>query len=97
MSTIDRAAIVEQAAQTAWDAGSPLSLKRWAELDGGQRKHSIELEDAGLMLPVIAKALLAPLRELVTFPALSEQGWEHFIRAADLIALLDAIEAEVQP
>lgn len=71
MADFDRDAVIEQAAQIAWDTGSPLSLKRWNELPKDVRTHSVEREYAADMLPVIAADVLAPIKAL--HPMLTNQ------------------------
>ena len=110
MSTIDRAALIEQAARAQWascwpglpwPAGDAITVETWSH-------------DTAAALPVIAKALLAPLRELhspidaVMFSGRTETltkvcsacgtddgNWQR--HPCPTVRLLDAIEAEVQP
>ncbi|MBK7823583.1 MAG: hypothetical protein IPJ61_21590 [Tessaracoccus sp.] len=104
MSTIDKAALIEQAAEAAWgefeDDSDP-----WAKQ---QPKVTVPTREAAARtLPVIAKALLAPLRELHTpierfprgdgnsFPMVCPEC--KYWGPCPTVRLLDAIEAEVQP
>ena len=85
MSTIDRAALIEQAAQElaypSFIAGVPVTI-----IDNEMR------DEVAKVLPVIAKALLAPLRELhVGYCATCA-----LLHPCPTVRLLDAIEAEVQ-
>lgn len=81
MSTIDRAALIERAGE-AIRRNLPVSLS--------SRLHTDEQDVvACATLPIIAKALLAPLREWIdTLPGQFRTEAER---------RLDAIEAEVQP
>lgn len=63
--TWDRDVVIEAAAKAAWDGGSPLSLKRWDQTPEVVRRHSVELEDASLMVPAIVASVTAELRVLI--------------------------------
>ncbi len=102
MTAIDRAALIEQAARAEWAACWNIP---W-EPDGGGEWRRI----TAAALPVIAKALLAPLRELhqpkstrerlpngVTVPWSACTCGFRTHSACPTVRLLDAIEAEVQP
>lgn len=70
MSTIDKAALIEQAARASFmRPGMPLA--HWERCNEDSREAFSE--DAARSLPVIAKALLAPLREL--HKPLNEKLW----------------------
>jgi len=103
MSTIDKAALIEQAALQMFflDCGNVPSDEYRAdpEFDACFR------EPVAATLPVIAKALLAPLRELhhtvVAYSdfAMTTGRRECVCGRSDCptVRLLDAIELEVQP
>ena len=101
MSAIDRAALIEQAARVQWascwpgvpwPADDAMTVETWSH-------------DTAAALPVIAKALLAPLRELhkpVLYDGKFPLGpqvcdWCDVTAPCPTVRLLDAIEAEVQP
>ena len=96
VSYIDRAALIEQAALVAYDSHFPNSTPDRSDLG---------IEGQGILatLPVIAKALFAPLREL-------HAEWSEFLKDRTLTAgegagvrlcllelgiRLDTLEAEV--
>jgi hypothetical protein len=103
MSTIDKAALIEQAAKI-------LTAETWEGTT--KRERAAVREAVGNTLPVIAKALLAPLRELhrpidammygqnavtavkVCAACGTDNGsWQR--HPCPTVRLLDAIEAEV--
>jgi hypothetical protein len=93
VSTIDKAAIIEQAAQALSPAIYGMEYDRLPSL-----LHPAIGRYAAAALPVIAKALLAPLRELIgeSDGIFDGDDWADFtIRAWKVRDLLDALEAEV--
>ncbi len=106
MTTFDRAALIERAAKAGFDRNREDAYPKWDDMSDAWQRDRIAEEAAAL--PVITKALFAPLREAV------ENGragfWEQdnhdvsspdrvfgfWVDAQALERLLDAIEAEVQ-
>ena len=63
MSTIDRAALIEQAAKAIWEDSHPApTWGGWESAPSLSQRYHLQI--AAPALPVIAKALLAPVREL---------------------------------
>ena len=99
MTTIDKAALIEHGARAEWEACWP-SIP-WPDDPDVTAEWRTSTAAA---LPVIAKALLAPLRELVSdwqangnSRSLGDPTAAVWQETALQLTLLDAIEAEVQP
>ena len=90
MSTLDKAALIEQAAVPifrdivrcqGYDPDSPEEMSDWSESDLSYMQTDSRTH-ATLALPVIAKALLAPLRELHK-PVNLIFSWNSGVRSED--------------
>lgn len=109
MSTVDRDALIEQAAvpifrdivrSQGYDPDDPEEMSDWSESDLGYMQTDSRIH-ATLALPVIAKALLAPLRELhherEVGPLAGYCVMDGCVHPCPTVRLLDAIDADVQP
>jgi len=81
VSTIDRAALIEQAAKSGWEA--LMGQGHEADFHSFNRGWFVAWTEAGL--PVIAKALLAPLRELHHDHVCGDVESEHWCHISSLL------------